>query len=111
VRSLRTARSLDRNRRYETANSLAMDVQRYLADEPVLACPPTKLRKNRYEHQGPIAQGIQPHDEIKNLPRQCRAREAINHGLTQQQAGRGPRFALLVSRRWPSDGATSTAKG
>lgn len=31
----------DRNRRYETANGLARDVQRYLDDEPVLACPPT----------------------------------------------------------------------
>jgi serine/threonine protein kinase/tetratricopeptide (TPR) repeat protein len=31
----------DRNRRYETANGFAMDVQRYLADEPVLAGPPT----------------------------------------------------------------------
>jgi WD40 repeat protein/serine/threonine protein kinase/tetratricopeptide (TPR) repeat protein len=31
----------DRNRRYETANSFARDVQRYLADEPVLACPPS----------------------------------------------------------------------
>jgi hypothetical protein len=31
----------DRNRRYETANSLAMDVQRYLADAPVQACPPS----------------------------------------------------------------------
>jgi WD40 repeat protein len=31
----------DRNRRYETANSLALDVQRYLHDEPVLACPPS----------------------------------------------------------------------
>jgi tetratricopeptide (TPR) repeat protein/serine/threonine protein kinase len=31
----------DRNRRYETANGLAMDVQRYLADEPVQACPPS----------------------------------------------------------------------
>ncbi len=31
----------DRNRRYETANGLAKDVQRYLADEPVLACPPS----------------------------------------------------------------------
>src|SRR5262245_8362596 len=30
----------DRNRRYETANGFAMDVQRYLADEPVQACPP-----------------------------------------------------------------------
>jgi serine/threonine protein kinase len=31
----------DRNRRYETANGFAMDIQRYLADEPVLACPPS----------------------------------------------------------------------
>src|SRR5262249_54781823 len=31
----------DRNRRYETANGFAMDVQRYLADEPVQACPPS----------------------------------------------------------------------
>src|SRR6266571_3190721 len=31
----------DRNRRYETANGLAMDVQRYLADESVQACPPS----------------------------------------------------------------------
>jgi tetratricopeptide (TPR) repeat protein/serine/threonine protein kinase len=31
----------DRNRRYETANGFALDVQRYLADEPVLACPPS----------------------------------------------------------------------
>src|SRR5262249_38122807 len=31
----------DRSRRYETANGLAMDLQRYLADEPVLACPPS----------------------------------------------------------------------
>ena len=31
----------DRNRRYESASALAADVQRYLADEPVLACPPS----------------------------------------------------------------------
>ena len=38
----------DRNRRYETANGFAMDLRRYLADEPVLACPPSagyRLRK------------------------------------------------------------------
>src|SRR5262249_31213108 len=38
----------DRNRRYETANGFAMDVLRYLADEPVQACPPSmwyRLRK------------------------------------------------------------------
>src|SRR5262249_26436989 len=31
----------DRNRRYETASALAADVQRYLHDEPVQACPPS----------------------------------------------------------------------
>src|SRR5947207_6012422 len=31
----------DRNRRYESASAFAADVQRYLNDEPVLACPPT----------------------------------------------------------------------
>jgi WD40 repeat protein/serine/threonine protein kinase len=31
----------DRNRRYESANGFAMDVQRYLDDEAVQACPPS----------------------------------------------------------------------
>ncbi|HVX13048.1 MAG TPA: serine/threonine-protein kinase [Pirellulales bacterium] len=31
----------DRNRRYETANGFALDVTRYLRDEPVEACPPS----------------------------------------------------------------------
>jgi serine/threonine protein kinase/WD40 repeat protein len=31
----------DRNRRFETANGLAADVERFLKGEPVLACPPT----------------------------------------------------------------------
>src|SRR4051794_6381970 len=33
----------DRNRRYETASSLALDLRRYLEDEPVAACPPSPL--------------------------------------------------------------------
>jgi eukaryotic-like serine/threonine-protein kinase len=33
----------DRARRYETANGLARDVERYLVDEPILARPPSKL--------------------------------------------------------------------
>jgi eukaryotic-like serine/threonine-protein kinase len=44
----------DRSRRYETANSFAADIQRYLDDEPVAACPPSTAyrfrkfaRKNR----------------------------------------------------------------
>jgi serine/threonine protein kinase/WD40 repeat protein len=33
----------DRTRRYETANGLALDIQRHLQNEPVLACPPSKF--------------------------------------------------------------------
>ena len=45
----------DRNRRYETANGFAQDVQRYLADEPVQACPPSaryRLQEVRAAEQG-----------------------------------------------------------
>jgi len=44
----------DRNRRYETANELARDVDRYLHDEPVLACPPSawyRFRKFTRRHR------------------------------------------------------------
>jgi serine/threonine protein kinase/tetratricopeptide (TPR) repeat protein len=44
----------DRNRRYEAANGLARDIEHYLHDEPVNACPPSRryrlrkfARKNR----------------------------------------------------------------
>jgi WD40 repeat protein/serine/threonine protein kinase len=37
----------DRNRRYETASSFAADVQRYLHDEPVQACPPSAAYRFR----------------------------------------------------------------
>src|SRR3954468_1391351 len=45
----------DRSRRYESANGFAADVQRYLADEPVQACPPSaryRLRKFARRHRG-----------------------------------------------------------
>jgi tetratricopeptide (TPR) repeat protein len=48
----------DRSRRYETANALALDVQRYLADEPVLARPPStwyRLRKFARRNKGAFA--------------------------------------------------------
>src|SRR5262249_24491220 len=37
----------DRNRRYESASALAADVQRYLYEEPVQACPPSALYRFR----------------------------------------------------------------
>jgi eukaryotic-like serine/threonine-protein kinase len=47
----------DRTRRYETANGLARDVERYLANESVEACPPSpgyRLRKFVRRHRGPV---------------------------------------------------------
>ena len=37
----------DRRRRYETANGLAMDILRYLSNEPVMARPPSRLYRFR----------------------------------------------------------------
>jgi WD40 repeat protein/serine/threonine protein kinase len=37
----------DRDRRYDTASNLAADVQRYLHDEPVQACPPSAIYRVR----------------------------------------------------------------
>jgi tetratricopeptide (TPR) repeat protein/tRNA A-37 threonylcarbamoyl transferase component Bud32 len=37
----------DRNRRYESASALAADIQRYLDDDPVEACPPSKVYRLR----------------------------------------------------------------
>jgi tetratricopeptide (TPR) repeat protein len=47
----------DRNRRYDTAGGLAADVERYLKDEPVQACPPSagyRLRKFVRRNKGPM---------------------------------------------------------
>jgi serine/threonine protein kinase/WD40 repeat protein len=47
----------DRGRRYESASTLAADVQRYLRDEPVQACPPSaayRLRRFVRRYKGPV---------------------------------------------------------
>ena len=44
----------DRGRRYQAASGLARDLEHYLADEPVEACPPTagyRLRKYVARHR------------------------------------------------------------
>jgi tetratricopeptide (TPR) repeat protein len=50
----------DRNRRYETPNSLARDIERYLNDEPVQACPPStayRVRKFARRNKSLLAAG------------------------------------------------------
>jgi serine/threonine protein kinase/tetratricopeptide (TPR) repeat protein len=47
----------DRNRRYETANGLAHDIERHLRDEAVQACPPSawyRLRKFTRRNKGAL---------------------------------------------------------
>ncbi len=47
----------DRTQRYESANGLARDIQRYLSDEPVEACPPSagyRLRKLSRKYRKPL---------------------------------------------------------
>src|SRR5262249_31321730 len=47
----------ERDRRYETASGLARDIERFLADEPVQACPPSawyRLRKLIRRNRGSV---------------------------------------------------------
>ena len=47
----------ERTRRYETANGFAADVDHYLSDEPVQACPPSaayRFRKLARRNKGPL---------------------------------------------------------
>jgi serine/threonine protein kinase/tetratricopeptide (TPR) repeat protein len=47
----------DRNRRYESASALAADVQRYLSNEPVVACPLSlsyRFQKFVHRYRGPV---------------------------------------------------------
>jgi hypothetical protein len=48
----------DRARRYDSAGALARDIERYLADEPVDACPPSatyRFRRFTKKHRKPLA--------------------------------------------------------
>ena len=73
----------DRSRRYETANGLAHDVQRFLADESVEAFPPSasyRLGKFVRKNRGPVLAaaaiflllaGGDPGHELGPVPRQA----------------------------------------
>jgi serine/threonine protein kinase len=50
----------DRNRRYESANALAADIESYVHDEPVQACPPSpsyRFRKFAHRNKTLLASG------------------------------------------------------
>jgi serine/threonine protein kinase len=93
----------DRNRRYESASAFAADVQRYLHDEPVLACPPSawyRLAKFWRRHKGKLtaaaamlvlllagtaASSWQAIRATLAQDRERQAREALSNALTEAQ--------------------------
>src|SRR5688500_14788207 len=49
----------ERSRRYEAANGLAMDLQRYLSDETVHACPPSaRYRFRKFARRNKVALAV-----------------------------------------------------
>jgi hypothetical protein len=86
----------DRDRRYESASALAADVQRYLNDEAVDACPPSagyRLRRYARRNRRALAmagflQGkIQPRDNTQRLHlAQLRTYKKYNRAAAQVYA-------------------------
>jgi serine/threonine protein kinase len=91
----------DRTRRYETANGFAMDVQRYLGGEPVLAVPPSagyRLRKFARKHRAALTTGaaflfilmcavaFSTYQAMRALISERRAQEAMVEAVAAQQA-------------------------
>ena len=85
----------DRNRRYETANGFAADVQRYLNDEPVQACPPSagyRLRKFARRNKRALAMVAVAVVAVliatTSLGWSVRDRQAREHEISQEAARR-----------------------
>jgi tetratricopeptide (TPR) repeat protein len=96
----------DRNRRYETAKDFAADVQHYLADEPVLACPPSagyRLGKFVRRHRGRVTAAaamvvlLLAGSAVSTWQavRATRAERETGKALTQVTAAQGQTFDAL----------------
>ncbi|MEQ1828544.1 MAG: WD40 repeat domain-containing serine/threonine protein kinase, partial [Pirellula sp.] len=100
----------DRNRRYETANGFAMDIQRYLADEDVLACPPsTAYRIRKFAKRNRVGLFITAiFMMIMLLSTVLISREAVRATRAEQLAN--DRFAAEQVARHAADLSTLEAK-
>ena len=105
----------DRSRRYDTANALALEIERYLSDEPILARPPSAsyrfqkfVRRNRFAALagavallalviGTVAFGI---GLLKTMQAERQARQETQRALkAEQDAVRRLRDSLLAQAR------------
>ena len=89
----------DRDRRYDTASSLAMDIERYLANEPVEARPPTVgyrlrkfVRRNRSDAVGGRGHRLGTNRRRRPEPLASAAGNTSRaHGTGDRRAGARPR--------------------
>ena len=93
----------DRTRRYETANGLAMDLQRHLSNEPVIARPPSavyRLQKVRATQQAGLCGGISGGGRIvSGCDREHLAGGARHTGATDRRPRTGQVKTEASSRR------------
>jgi serine/threonine protein kinase/tetratricopeptide (TPR) repeat protein len=117
----------DRTRRYDTANGLAADVQRYLSGEPVQAVPPSaayRLKKFARRNRGPVAAvslillallfgiagttfGLLRAEQKRREAEQARADEtaAKEEAVAQRQLARQAEATMLADYRASTDDA------
>jgi tetratricopeptide (TPR) repeat protein/serine/threonine protein kinase len=113
----------DRGRRYETANALALDVQRYLNDEPVQACPPSagyRLRKFARRHKGRLAVTASVFVAVTVAAasigwavrdRAAQAEESARAEITRRAGVAGPvRDSLIAARTLVADNKLALAR-
>ncbi|MEX0711989.1 MAG: serine/threonine-protein kinase [Pirellulales bacterium] len=97
----------DRSRRYETANGLARDVERYLSEEPVEACPPSaayRLRSFAHRHRKGLVTAatfalLLLIGAVASTWQAVRATQAEHAATTQRDAARRARDAEADARR------------
>ncbi|MGD9632304.1 MAG: protein kinase [Pirellulales bacterium] len=93
----------DRNRRYETAGGLALDLQHYLLDEPVSACPPSMryrwgkfAKRNRKALAAALMTGIALAGVAVTIGWAVRDRAAREEQLTRDQSLRQDRASTQL---------------
>jgi serine/threonine protein kinase len=121
----------DRERRYESASAFAADVQRYLNDEAVAACPPSanyRLRKYVRRHRRALAtaglvagalltatavstwQAVRARDAERTAATEASIARAVNDFLQEDLLGQvdsaPAKSALATFPSWPQDTGT-----
>jgi tetratricopeptide (TPR) repeat protein len=112
----------DRTRRYETAAALAHDVERYLADEPVEACPPSaayRLRKLLRRHRAAVLTAaafvlllvagvvVSAWQAVRATAAEALARDKERQALEESEAKERARREAEVAQRKQADAVAS----